>query len=211
MQRIFLINLLIDFYANPTKLIFLEIYKMPFFFKRRYVLNDNGFLLLSKLSEFQNAQFCTVLYENNCILNSFPTMASTSDFSSTFVPRQLLPRTFGKETVYVYPELENDMCNAKKLYGFLTSKAAVEAANIKFDTKLQFLAGVTRTGPLVEVVSNRFKTHAQNLIRCVNNFEVLSYHNRAGQIMVNALDVAGILKLLTVKSLQTDAPRPLCM
>ena len=121
-------------------------------------------------------------------------MASSSDFSSTFVPRQLLPRTFGKETAYVYPELENDMCNAEKSYGFLTTKAAVEAANVKFDTKLQLLAGVTRTGPLVEVASLRFKNHAQNLICRVNNFEVLSYHNRAGQIMISALDATGILK-----------------
>lgn len=121
-------------------------------------------------------------------------MASSSDFSSTFVPRQLLPRTFGKETVYVYPELENDMCNAEKSYGFLTTKAAVEAANIKYDTKLQLLAGVTRTGPLVEVASLKFKNHAKTLIRRIKNFDVLSYHNRAGQIMVNALDPAGTLK-----------------
>ena len=77
-----------------------------------------------------------------------------SDMS--FVPQENVPRTFGRQTVYVYPEIAPDMSYSEKSYGFMVTKAAWEAAGIPFDQMLQILAGITRTAPLVSVLPSKF-------------------------------------------------------
>ncbi len=77
-----------------------------------------------------------------------------SDMS--FVPQENVPRTFGRQTVYVYPEIAPDMSYSEKSYGFMVTKAALEAAGIPFDQMLQILAGITRTAPLVSVLPSKF-------------------------------------------------------
>jgi hypothetical protein len=49
-----------------------------------------------------------------------------SDMS--FVPKENVPCTFGRQTVYVYPELASDMSYSEKSYGFMVTKSALEAA-----------------------------------------------------------------------------------
>ena len=68
-----------------------------------------------------------------------------SDMS--FIPKENVPRTFGRQTVYVYPELAPDKSYSEKSYGFIVTKSALEAAGIPFDQMLQILAGITRTAP----------------------------------------------------------------
>ena len=91
-----------------------------------------------------------------------------SDMS--FVPKENVPRTFGRQTVYVYPELAPDMSYSEKSYGFMVTKSALEAAGIPFDQMLQILAGITRTAPLVSVLQSKFIDFAKNAIRQAGNF-----------------------------------------
>ncbi len=115
-----------------------------------------------------------------------------SDMS--FVPKENVPRTFGRQTVYVYPELAPDMSYSEKSYGFMVTKSALEAAGIPFDQMLQILAGITRTAPLVSVLQSKFINFAKNAIHQAGNFEVLSYHGRNGRIMNNVTLDNGNLK-----------------
>ena len=106
-----------------------------------------------------------------------------SDMS--FVPKENVPSTFGRQTVYVYPELAPDMSYSEKSYGFMVTKVALEAAGIPLDQILQILAGITRTAPLVSVLQSKFVDLAKNAIGRAGNFEALSYHGRNGRIMNN--------------------------
>ncbi len=44
-----------------------------------------------------------------------------SDLS--FVPKENVPGTFKRQTVYVYPELAPDMSYSEKSYGFMVTKS----------------------------------------------------------------------------------------
>jgi hypothetical protein len=111
-----------------------------------------------------------------------------------FVPKENVPRTFGRQTVYDYPELAPNMSSSEKTYGFMVTKAALEAAGIPFDQMLQILAGITRTAPLVTVLQSKFVDFAKNAIHQAGNFEVLSYHGCNRRIMNNVTLDNGNLK-----------------
>jgi hypothetical protein len=119
-------------------------------------------------------------------------MSSPSETS--FVPKDNVPRTFGRTTVYVYPEVDTTMSYSERSYAFMVTKSALEAAGIPHDQMLQILAGITRTAPLVSVLQSKFIDYAKNAIREAGNFEVLSYHGRNGRIINNAETVEGNLK-----------------
>jgi hypothetical protein len=76
-------------------------------------------------------------------------MSMSSDLSTTFIPKENVSRTFRKQNVSVYPEIKPTMSHAKKSYAFIVTKSSSEATTIPFDQKLQILAGITGTGPLV--------------------------------------------------------------
>jgi hypothetical protein len=104
----------------------------------------------------------------------------STDFSTAFVPKENVSRTFGKQTVSVYPEIQPTMSHAEKSYAFMVTKSALEATTIPFDQKLQILAGITRTGPLVGVLQAKFIAIANAALFRVGSFSVLSYHGRNG-------------------------------
>jgi hypothetical protein len=104
----------------------------------------------------------------------------STEFSTTFVPKENVSRTFGKQTVSVYPEIQPTMTHAEKSYAFMVTKSALEATTIPVDQKLQILAGITRTGPLVGVLQAKFIAIANTALSKVGNFSVLSYHSRNG-------------------------------
>jgi hypothetical protein len=70
------------------------------------------------------------------------------------------------------------MSHAEKSYAFMVTKSSLEATTIPFDQKLQILAGITCTGPLVGVLQAKFIAIANAAILPVGNFSVLSYHGR---------------------------------
>jgi hypothetical protein len=104
----------------------------------------------------------------------------STDFSTAFIPKENVSRTFGKQTVSVYPEINPAMSHAEKSYAFMVTKSALEATTIPFDQKLQILAGITRTGPLVSVLQAKFIAIANTALFQVGRFTVLSYHGRNG-------------------------------
>jgi hypothetical protein len=46
-------------------------------------------------------------------------MASTSDFGETLVPKDTLPITVSKSTIYVCPDITLSMSKTEKSYGFM--------------------------------------------------------------------------------------------
>jgi hypothetical protein len=121
-------------------------------------------------------------------------MASSRDLSNAFHPKPAVSHTFGRATVWIYPNLMDDMSHAEKLYGFMITKSSLETAKVTYAQRLQILASATGTSALVSVLQSRFVQTAKTLIRTANNFELLSYHGRNGRIMANALDANGILR-----------------
>ena len=107
-------------------------------------------------------------------------MSMSSELSTTFVPKENVSRTFGKQIVSVHPEIMPTMSHAEKSYAFMVTKSSLEATTIPFDQKIQILAGITHTGPLVGVLQAKFIAIANAAILRVGNFSVLSYHGRNG-------------------------------
>jgi hypothetical protein len=108
---------------------------------------------------------------------------TSNNFNTSFIPKDNMSRTFGKQTVSVYPEIDNTMSHAEKSYAFMVTKSALEATTIRYDQKLQILASITRTGPLVGVLQSKFLAIANTEIHKVGNFSVLAYHGRNGVTM----------------------------
>jgi hypothetical protein len=108
-------------------------------------------------------------------------MSMHSNFNTSFVPKDNISRTFGKQTISVYLDIEPAMSHAKKSYAFMvTNKPGLEATSIPMDQKLQILASITRTGALVQVLQAKFLAIANKGITTVGNFTILSYHGRNG-------------------------------
>jgi hypothetical protein len=99
-------------------------------------------------------------------------MSMSSEFNTVFVPKENVSRTFRKQTVSVYPEIQSTVSRAENSYAFMGTKSALEATTIPFDQKLQIFAGVTRTGPLVGVLQAKFISIANAEIYKVGNFSV---------------------------------------
>jgi hypothetical protein len=116
------------------------------------------------------------------------------DPSDNFVPKMNIPRTFGRQTIYVYPEIMPGMSPSEKSYGFMVTKSALETADLSHDQMLQILAGITRTGPLVNILTAKFLEFAETSICEAGDFEVLSYHGRNGKMMNNSTLADGSLK-----------------
>jgi hypothetical protein len=104
----------------------------------------------------------------------------SSTFNTSFIAKDNVSSTFGKQTVSVYPEIDNTMSHAEKSYAFMVTKSALEATTIPYDQKLQILASITHTGPLVGVLQCKFPAIANTEIHKVGNFSVLAYHGRNG-------------------------------
>jgi hypothetical protein len=121
-------------------------------------------------------------------------MASSHDLSTAFHPKPAVSRTFGRATVWIYPDLMDDMSHAEKSYGFMITKSSLETVKVTYAQRLQILASATGTSALVIVLQSRFIQTAKTPIRTANNFELLSYHGQNGRIMANALDADGILR-----------------
>jgi hypothetical protein len=114
-------------------------------------------------------------------------MASTSDYGETFVPKDTIPITVGKTTLYVYPNISLSMSNTEKSYGFMVTQSALEVADdITTKTKLQVFGGSTDTAPLIGIIQSRFIDHANRFIHTSGSFSVVSYLNCNGIIMTKA-------------------------
>ena len=72
-------------------------------------------------------------------------------------------------------------------FGFMVTKSALEAADLPIKTKLQVIGDNLGSTALVRIMEAMYIKHAATFIRQVNNFEVPSYHNRAGRIINNVM------------------------
>ena len=56
-------------------------------------------------------------------------MMKSSDLQS-FVPKDNVGLNLGKTTIYVYPQISEEMLNNEKAYSFLVNKSALESADV---------------------------------------------------------------------------------
>jgi hypothetical protein len=64
------------------------------------------------------------------ISNPFLTM-TTQDYASSFVPKKdSVTLNLGKQTIYVYPSVAEDMSYSERLYTFMLNKSALSSANV---------------------------------------------------------------------------------
>eukprot|EP00978_Attheya_sp_CCMP212_P041692 scaffold242317_cov56-Attheya_sp.AAC.1 len=121
-------------------------------------------------------------------------LTHSSSQTASFIPKEQIPVSYGKSTIYVYPLIEEEMSNAEKSYAYMTNKAAISTADIHPKVKLQAFGNATKCTSTVNVLSTTFIKHANKWLFQAGNFEVISYHARNGLIIPNCLDADGDLK-----------------
>jgi hypothetical protein len=104
---------------------------------------------------------------------------------TSFVPKENVPRNFGRQMVYFDLKLALDMSYSKNSYESMVSKSAFEPVGISFVQMLQILADITCTALLVSILQSKFKSFTKKAIPQVGNFKVLSYQGPNGWIINN--------------------------
>eukprot|EP00957_Ditylum_brightwellii_P076013 5778190-Ditylum_brightwellii.AAC.1 len=93
-----------------------------------------------------------------------------------FVPKKTISMQVGKCTVYIYPHFSTGRPATEKAYAFMLNKAALEASDTSFKTKIQAFGHLTSTTPLVSVIQEMLINHATEFITKVGQFQVRTYH-----------------------------------
>ena len=118
-------------------------------------------------------------------------MSSKSAYpNNPFVPKPYDILNIHKTTVSLYPKLTDDMSPNEKSYGLLVTKNALETADIPVNTRLQQLGQRTDCVHTVTTLMNRYISHANYFVRQNKNFSVLSYHDKTGRVVPNAVNPA---------------------
>ena len=107
-------------------------------------------------------------------------LSHSSSQTASFIPKEQIPVSYGKSTIYVYPPIEEGMSDAEKSYAYMTNKAAILSADIHPKVKLQAFGNATECMSVVNVMMETFIKHANNWIFEAGYFEVISYHLRNG-------------------------------
>jgi hypothetical protein len=121
-------------------------------------------------------------------------LSHSSSQTASFIPKEQIPVSYGKSTIYVYPPIEEGMSDAEKSYAYMTNKAAISSADIHPKVKLQAFGNATGCMSVVNVMMETFIKHANKWIFEAGYFEVISYHSRNGLTIPNCLDADGDLK-----------------
>eukprot|EP00978_Attheya_sp_CCMP212_P012831 scaffold32060_cov56-Attheya_sp.AAC.3 len=67
----------------------------------------------------------------------------SSSQTATFIPKEQIPVSYRKSTIYIYPLIKEGMSNAEKSYAYMTNKAAILMADIHPKVKLQAFGNST--------------------------------------------------------------------
>jgi hypothetical protein len=118
----------------------------------------------------------------------------SSDLQS-FVPKDNIGLNIGKMTIYVYPQILEEMSNNEKAYSFLVNKSALELANVNPKVRLQSFSDLTGTTSLAGILQARHVDQALSFIRQAQSFTVRSYHSSTRLIIPNCNQDVGTLRL----------------
>lgn len=114
----------------------------------------------------------------------------SSDEDQTFVPKDLIPITLDKTTVYVYPKITADMLQAEKMYGLLVTKNSLESANVPIKNKLMTLGHLTDSDTIIKILEARLIQYTKEFIKQPGNFQIISYHSSNGKVIKNCFDTS---------------------
>lgn len=131
---------------------------------------------------------------------------SSEENEQNFVPKDLIPISLDKTTVYVYPKIGTDMISAEKQYGLLVTKASLETANIPIKTKLQALGSLTDAQTIIGILQARLISHAISFLQEPGNFSLVSYHGKNGKVIPDCTDSNGDLIAFNRKSATDRRP-----
>jgi hypothetical protein len=79
----------------------------------------------------------------------------TSSDLQSFIPKDNVSLNLGKTTIYVYPNISEEMSNTEKAYSFLVNKSALDSPDVNPKVKLQFSSDLTGTTSLVGILIAR--------------------------------------------------------
>lgn len=131
---------------------------------------------------------------------------SSEENEQNFVPKDLIPISLDKTTVYVYPKITTDMISAEKQYGLLVTKGSLGTANIPIKTKLQALGSLTDAQTIIGILQARLISHAMSFLQEPGNFTVVSYHGKNGKVIPDCTDSNGDLIAFNKKSAADRRP-----
>jgi uncharacterized Zn finger protein (UPF0148 family) len=135
---------------------------------------------------------------------SFSIMTS-SDLQS-FIPKDNVSLNLGKTTIYVYPNISEEMSNTEKAYSFLVNKSALESTDVNPKVKLQSFSDLTGTTSLVGILIARHIDYSLSFIRRAQSFIVRSYHSNNGLIIPGCQQPDGTLKLFEAQTAANRRP-----
>jgi hypothetical protein len=67
----------------------------------------------------------------------------TSSDLQSFIPKDNVSLNLGKTTIYVYPNISEEMSNTEKAYSFLVNKSALDLTDVNPKVKLQSFSDLT--------------------------------------------------------------------
>jgi hypothetical protein len=107
----------------------------------------------------------------------------TSSDLQSFIPKDNVRLHLGKMTIYVYPNISEELSNTEKAFSFLVNKSALDSTDMNQKVKLRSFSNLTGTTSLVGILVARHVDHALSFIRRKQSFTVRSYHSSNGLII----------------------------
>jgi hypothetical protein len=116
-------------------------------------------------------------------------MTTSPSTPSAFISKDTIPVTLNKQTIYVYPKLDESMSESEKTFGFTTTMNALAAAtSVPIKTRLETLGQLTGSSDTIQVYSRKYLNHAENWIKQVENLKMVSYHGKNGRLIQQTTD-----------------------
>ena len=112
-----------------------------------------------------------------------------------FKTKNKITRTFGRTTIMVYPDVTSDMDDIERALAYNIDKSAlINARAIPYSQKLSIFREILGCSNLVEVELRTYTNAAFAFLKQGTNLTLITYHNKQGAIVNNALDNTGTLK-----------------
>jgi hypothetical protein len=107
-------------------------------------------------------------------------------FGQSFAPKATLPRTYGKETINVYPTGDYDL--AEKAYAFTRDKNTLDNSSISKKSQITLMGELHNGTTTVVIKLKHFRAITSFKLKDPSNLTVLSYHKEDGTAINGCID-----------------------
>jgi hypothetical protein len=140
-------------------------------------------------------------------MSNNPMPATAVKARNMFVLRPLKSVTIGKATVKLYPVITSLMQPPERAHAFQVNKIALAVLGINRRTMLDILGAQLSLSATVNGTLGNWDRHFNRNWCNFAHLSILSYHNDAGALVVNAVTVADSAVLLPVQDCAVDKCR----